>query len=317
MLNNKSIAVVIPALNEEIQIGKTIAAIPDFVDKVIIVDDGSTDETANIAKEHKAFVISHETNRGVGAAFKSGVNKVIRDKIDIMVNMDADGQFNPEDIKSLITPILEGNYDFVTASRFKDPSLYPKMTKVKFWGNRFMSWFISKLTRKKFYDVSCGFRAYTRETLLRLNLFGDFTYTQETFIDLVFKNMRMAEIPTKVRGQREFGKSRVASNVLKYAYRTFKIIIRTYRDYRPYKLFGFLAFISFLASVGFGMVLLIHYLQTGFFTPNKWAGFVAAYFAIQAILLLIIGFILDMFSRMRKNQEEIMYLLKQKVYDDK
>ncbi|MCF8360998.1 MAG: glycosyltransferase [Prolixibacteraceae bacterium] len=310
MLSNKTIAVVIPAYNEEYQIGDVIKHLPDFVDHVVVVDDGSVDRTAEIAANHGANVVSHKNNRGVGAAFQTGFNSVLKMNVDIMVNIDADGQFDPNDIEKIISPILNEEADFVTASRFKDKSVYPKMSPVKFYGNRFMSWFISKLTRQKFYDVSCGFRAYSKETLLQLNLFGDFTYTQETFIDLAFKDLAIKEVSVHVKGKREHGKSRVASNIFRYAFQTTKIIIKTYRDYKPFYLFAWMGMIIFLIGLVFGLFLLHHYILTDSFSPHKWAGFVSGFFVIISLIFILIGFILDMFSRMRQNQEKILFELK-------
>ena len=313
MLNNQTIAVVVPAYNEEKQIGQVIETMPEFVDHVLVVNDGSIDRTVEIAENHGAKTVSHKKNMGVGAAFNSGVKAILdMDDVDIMVNIDADGQFNPNDIEKLVTPIIEKKADFVTASRFIEKAYYPKMSKVKFWGNQFMSRFISRLTRNKFYDVSCGFRAYSKETLQRLNLFGDFTYTQETFIDLAFKNMTILEVPVHVKGKREHGKSKVAANLFKYGFQTLKIIVRTFRDYKPFRLFGYLSLITFLIGLGFAIFLGIHYLQTGAFTPHKWSGFTAGFFFILTLLFLLIGFVMDMFARMRQNQEEILFELKRK-----
>lgn len=310
MLNKLSIAVVIPALNEEENLGEVIEKIPGFADHIIVVDDGSTDRTAEVAREKGATVVSHRVNRGVGAALSTGVRTVLGMDVDIMVNMDGDGQFNPPDMEKLVQPILDGQADFVTASRFKDTSYRPLMPLAKYWGNRFMARFISRLTGQKFHDVSCGFRAYSRETLQRLNLFGDFTYTQESFIDLAFKNIGILEVPVHVLGSRKHGKSRVASNLFRYGLQTLKIIIRTFRDNKPFRLFGFMSFVLFLLGLGFSIFLGQHYLRTGFFTPHKWAGFVAGFFFVVSLLFLLIGFVLDMFARMRRNQEEILFQLK-------
>jgi len=310
MINDKTIAVVVPAYNEEKQIGKVIDAIPGFVDQIIVINDGSVDNTEKISQAHGAFVINHNKNKGVGAAFSTGVMHAIDNKYDIMVNIDADGQFNPMDIIKLIQPIIDGNYDFVTASRFIDREYYPEMSKIKFWGNKQMSKLISSLTKIKFFDVSCGFRAYSKEALLKLNLFGSFTYTQETFIDLAFKKLAIKEIPIHVRGTREFGKSRVASNLFKYAFNTSKIILKTYRDYKPLKLFGQAALL--FTIIGFGLLLFtaIHYIIVGGFSPFKWIGFLSVLILGLAILLLLTGFILDMFARMRSNQEQLLFMTK-------
>ncbi len=312
MYMDKKICVIIPALNEEVLIGNVLDALPDFIDITVVVDDGSIDGTVDIAKSKGATVISHGKNRGVGAAFQTGLKETIKLGADIMVNIDADGQFNPGDIGKLVKPIIDNDAGFVTASRFKDPDYYPTMTKVKFYGNRLMSSLIAKIAGKKFYDVSCGFRAYSRETLLRINLFGEFTYTQETFLDLAFKNVSIVEVPIKVRGIREYGKSRVASNLFRYAYQTSKIILKTYRDYKPFTFFGFISALTFFLGFALGSFLFIYYLRTGAFTPHKWAGFTSAFFIVCSSLVFILGFILDMFARMRINQEEILFYLKSK-----
>lgn len=315
MYKGKKITVSIPALNEEENIGKVIKGLPDIVDMVIVINDGSVDRTAQIAEDLGAIVVNHLTNKGVGAAFHSAVKKALELNTDILVTIDADGQFNSDDIPKLVAPIAESSADFVTASRFKDPSLFPIMPKSKFWGNLMMSKLISKLTRQKFYDVSCGFRAYNKEALLRLNLFGQFTYTQETFIDLAFKKMVIVEVPSQVRGVREIGKSRVASNLFRYGIQTFKIIIRTYRDYKPFTLFGILGLIALFIGLAFSGFLFIHFFQTGEFTPYKWTGFIGGFFVGISLVFLLLGFILDMFTRMRMNQEELLYQNKKKQYE--
>lgn len=315
MYNNKTIAVSIPALNEEENIDKVIKAIPDIVDQIIVIDDGSSDNTGEISLKNGANVVTHKKNKGVGAAFHSGIKRALELKVDVLVTIDADGQFDANDIPKLVRPIIDRDVDFVTASRFKDKSLYPIMPKSKFWGNLFMSAFISKLTKQKFYDVSCGFRAYNKEALMRLNLFGEFTYTQETFIDLAFKKMSIEEIPSKVRGVREIGESRVASNLFRYGFQTFKIIIRTYRDYKPFKLFGTFALLFFIIGFVLSTFLISHYIQTGNFTPYKWTGFTGAFFISISFVLFLLGFILDMFTRMRINQEELLYHHKKRKYE--
>ena len=316
MLNNQTIAVVIPAYNEERQIGQVIETMPDFVDYIFVIDDGSSDKTVEIARKHGAKTVLHKKNQGVGAAFNTGVMTVLKKDVDIMVNIDADGQFNPEDIEKLVMPIIEKKAEFVTASRFSNKAYYPKMSRIKFLGNKFMSGFISKLTRQKFYDVSCGFRAYSKETLQRLNLFADFTYTQETFIDLAFKKITILEVPIEVRGIREQGKSKVASNLFRYGFQTLKIIIRTFRDYKPFRLFGYLSLFTFIIGLAFAIFLGIHYINTGAFTPHKWAGFTAGFFWVVTLFFLLIGFIMDMFARMRQNQEEILFELKKSNAND-
>lgn len=310
MYRNHIIGLLIPAYNEAENLGGVLADVPDYVDHVLVVNDGSVDETATVASNYGAQVVSHSTNKGVGATFNTGVRYMLKTNVDILVNMDADGQFQPGDISRLLDPVIDGQAQFVTASRFIDKNLHPVMPAIKKWGNFQMSRLISKLTGQKFYDVSCGFRAYHRETLYRMNLFGSFTYTQETFIDLVFKDVDIKEVPVKVLGKREKGKSRVASNLFRYGWQTSKIILKTFRDYRPFQLFGFVA--AIFTGIAFLLLggMFYHKLMTGTFTPYKWLGFAGGSAALIALGALLLGFILDMFARMRHNQEEILFYLK-------
>ncbi|MBI3421096.1 MAG: glycosyltransferase family 2 protein, partial [Candidatus Sungbacteria bacterium] len=235
--NSYKLVIIIPALNEAKTIGSVIAAIPRAIPgissiKTLVVNDGSTDNTEQIAKEAGAMVVSHHTPQGVGAAFHTALRHALKMGADVIVNVDADGQFNPVDIPTLIKPILHNTAGFVTASRFtgKTPDL--DMPAAKKWGNKWVTRMVNFITGKQFTDVSCGFRAYSRETALRLTLFGKFTYTQETLIDAVFKDIEITEVPLTVRGQREHGQSRVASNLWRYAAKSASIMLRTARDWR-------------------------------------------------------------------------------------
>ncbi len=210
----------------------------------------------------------------------------------------------------MVAPVVDDEADFVTASRFADPAVYPKMSRVKFIGNKMMSRLISLLTGTRYHDVSCGFRAYNRLTLLNLNLFGTFTYTQETFLDLSFKQLRIREVPMSIRGTREFGTSRVAASISRYAARTALIIFRSFRDYRPMIVFGSLAALMAAVSKVLGVFLLIHYAQTGQFSPHKWAGFAAGFLFAVALVTLVTGLIADMLARVRLNQERTLLMLK-------
>ena len=311
----RSLLVVIPCLNEERTVARVIASIPAQIDgitsvRVLVLDDGSSDATAERARAAGAEVISHRTNLGLGATFRNAVGAALSQRSDIMVHIDGDGQFEPRNIPLLVGPIVAEQADMVTASRFMDPALVPKMPWIKRIGNRGVAFVVRLLTGKRFYDVSCGFRAFSRETLLRMNLFGTFTYTQESFLDLIFKNLTIMEVPVPVRGVREFGESRIASNVFRYALRSLKIMLRAFISYRPFRFFMSIAFVSFV--IGFSLLgfLGYHYLRSGAFSPHIWAGFVGGSFCFLGFTTLITGLIGDMLVRMRMNQEEILYNLK-------
>jgi len=282
---------------------------------VVVIDDGSDDCTAELARKAGATVLSHPENMGVGAAFNTGVDFAIEAGADIVVNMDGDGQFDPSDIPALIAPIVAGQADFVTASRFKDKTLTPRMPTLKKWGNRRIAGLVSFLIRRRVYDVSCGFRAYSQEALLRLNLMGKFTYTQETFLDLAFKGLKIVEIPLAIRGEREFGTSRVAGNLFNYASRSAKIIIRTFRDYKPMEFFGGIALVLFTWSILLGGFFIGYYWRTGHFSPHLWAGFTSGFLFLFGILFFVTGLLADMFDRIRIGIEKLLYIEKKKLVE--
>lgn len=305
----------IPALNEEKSIERVLDAVPrqiPGIDEVVllVVDDGSQDRTAELARARGAVVVSHAQNRGVGAAFRTGLAKATDLGADVVVTLDADGQFNPADLPKLIAPILRGEADFVTASRFLDPALVPVMPAAKRWGNDLMARWVSSITHKRFHDVSCGFRAYSQNAYLRLNLLGNFTYTHEVFLTLAFADVPMLEVPVAVRGVREHGQSRVASNLFHYGWRTAAIILKTYRDYRPLKFFSKAATILGVVGFAFLLFLLSVKLRTGVLTPHKWAGFVGGAFVGAGMVVFLVGVMAEMLDRIRASADEALFRIR-------
>ena len=132
---------------------------------VVVINDGSTDDSEQVARQAGAEVISHKVNQGVGRAFQSGLNFALNNNYDMMVNIDSDGQFSPNDIPKLVNPILEGKAEFVTASRFLSGKVIPHMSSVKLWGNHKMSKLISKLANKSF-----NFSSLSKTRNLNVNL---------------------------------------------------------------------------------------------------------------------------------------------------
>jgi len=268
-----------------------------------------------LAKECGAEVHSFPKNRGLGWVFVTGVGIALAKKADVLVTIDGDGQFNAKDIPKLIKPIIAKEADFVTCSRFIDKDLTPNMSVIKFWGNLFMSKFVSMLIKRKFYDVSCGFRAYSREALLNINLFGKFTYTQEAFLDLAYKGLRIKEIPLKVRAKRQFGRSKISDNLFSYGYKSLKIIFRTLRDNKPLKFFGSLGVIIFFIGLVFDFFLLYHYIIAHSLSPYKSFGFIGGFLNAIGLIILVLALVADMLERIRLNQEKILYLQKKREYE--
>jgi glycosyltransferase involved in cell wall biosynthesis len=303
--------VTIPALDEERTVGDVVRGVPREISgigavEVLVVDDGSRDGTARLAEAAGARVIRHPTRRGVGGAFHSALSYAIDRGADLIVSIDADGQFDPADIPALVEPVRRGEADLATASRFTDPTLIPDMPAAKLWGNRMMSRLISGLAGQRFHDVSCGMRCYSRRAALQLHLLASFTYTQEVILNLAFKGLRIVEVPVRVRGEREFGESRVAGSLWRYGLRTAQIVFRSYRDYHPLRFFGGMAVLLLLPALCLLAFLLLHYLQSGAFTPHKWAGFTALGLSLLALLVLQVGVIGDMLARHRVYLEEVL-----------
>jgi len=278
---------------------------------VLVVDDGSTDATSSEATKAGALVLRHPRNFGVGKAFQTAVNYAIENSYDLMVNIDGDRQFNPQDIPKLVQPVIAGQADMVTASRFINVDMTPDMSKVKLVGNHMMSYLISRLVRQNFHDVSCGFRCYSREALLQLNLHGAFTYTQETFLDFAVKRLTIMEIPITVIYFAD-RKSRVAGSISKYAVNTAKIIFRGYRDYFPLRFFWGIALAFAVPAMIFATLFFGHYFVSGVFTGYLFAGFLSAFFTIMATVFIVLGIVADMLDRIRSNQERILYRLKKR-----
>ena len=308
-----------PALNEEGGISEVIKSLPKKIEgvdevKILVVDDGSTDSTAKIAKESGADVVTHTVNKGVGRAFQSAVQYALENGGDILVSIDADRQFNSDQIPHIIKPILNKEADMVTGNRFES-GIPENMPKSKYWGNEQMSKLISLISGQRFRDVSCGFRAYSREALLRLNLIGAFTYTQESILDMVFKGLRVVEFPVDVIYFKD-RKSRVANSVIKYAFRTLNIILSTLRDYKPMVFFGGMGGILLGMGAILEIFLFTYYFIQDTYYPYKTIGFIGFGFLIFGLLLVIVGLLANMFNRVRINQEKILYELKKERYED-
>lgn len=309
----KRILVFIPARNEAASVGEVINNIrpatmnilgssPD----VLVIDDGSSDNTSQIARDNGAIVIQHEINIGLGNAFREAVNFALDSNYDLMLTIDGDGQFDEKEAGKLIKQLAEG-YDFATGSRFLPDSKISGMPKIKILGNRLMSKLISSILGKIYFDVSCGYRVYNRKALLHLNLFGGFTYTQEVFLNLGYKKIRIKEVPISVKYFSD-RKSRIASNLFVYGRQTTNIIFQSVIYYRPMKLFGALSALLFTISFPVATIITIRYYLTDLITPYKGFGIASVLFLILSFISLIVGIILQNTSRLQLSIDELIYL---------
>ena len=305
----KKILISIPAFNEEKTIGILIKKIKSLTLKnaeisILVVDDGSTDKTHEIALSNNIILIRHEMNLGLGRTFRTAVKYACDNLFDIMVTIDGDGQFDPLDISKLVEPIMNNEADFVTASRFRNKDFLPSMPPIKRWGNHRVAKLINRISGLNMHDVSCGFRAYSLPSLLSLDLIGDYTYTHEAILILAFRGMRLREVDVKVEGERRFGKSKVAKSVFQYGFNSSLIILRYIRDYKPLKLFGLISVFFLLL----GLLCIIYFAVSSVilneFYP-KFIAFIGAFLIIWAALMFIVGLVADMFTRIRIQIEEI------------
>lgn len=310
--------IIIPAYNEEKTIASVIRGIPLNISgisdkKIVVIDDGSTDNTRGLAEKAGAEVVSHSENKGLGVAFSTGIKEALLRKADVMVTLDADGQFDSQEIPKVSEDILRRGADVVLGSRFMEGYQNVDVPPIRLIGNRLMAKFISWICGKHFSDVSCGFRAYSKEALLHLNLFGNFTYTQEVILNLNFKNLKVVEVPI---GVKYFPKraSFVSGNLLKYISQAMKIIFRTVLDYKPLKVFGGIGATFFILGLLLDLMIFSVFLETGQFTPYKFIGILGLLLNTAGVLLIIIGLIADMLNRTRLTQERILYYQKEKLY---
>lgn len=310
----------IPAYNEEERIGQTILDIKDSFswDSYIIqvIDDWSTDSTIEEAEKAWAHVvISHDYNKWVWWAFKTAVEMFLSWDCDIMVNIDADWQFDSWDIESLVEPVKKFESDIVIASRFS----WKKAEDIPFIKdklNRLISWLVWSLMWKKIDDLTCWFRVYSRESLLRLNLIETFTYTQETIIDWFWKNLRIKWVPVHVKYFAD-RKSRVVKSIFSYINKSITIILRTVRDVRPLIFFWLPGLFFIILSLIFGLIFLVNYLQTFQTTPYRTILIISWTLFSIWLLLFIFASIADMIKRHRKISEENLYLLRKMIYKRK
>jgi glycosyltransferase involved in cell wall biosynthesis len=315
----QKLIIYMPALNEEKTILKVINSIPKSIEgfqtiEILVVNDGSTDETTNEAKKGGATVLNHNKNKGVGVAFQTAINYALQNKTDALVSIDADGQFDVNQIAKMLTPIINHQADFCIGIRFSNGK--PKnMPKIKFWGNKKVNQIVSFVGKTKILDASCGFRAYSKDALLSLNLHGSFTYTHETILDLLDKGFKVNQIPVDVK-YFDDRVSRIANNLFTYGFRTSSIIFKSLKDYKPLHFFLGIAFFIFILSLFFGGWALVHWIMYDTITPYKSFGILGLSLLGMSVIVTIFALMADMLGRIRKNQEKILYFLKKTHFED-
>ncbi|MCR4335283.1 MAG: glycosyltransferase family 2 protein [archaeon] len=305
------LVITIPAYNEEKSIGNVISEIPSKIKgvkkiTVLVIDDGSTDQTVKVAREKKAVVISNKVNKGLAFSFKRGLETALSMGADIIVNTDADFQYNQKQIPLLVEPILSGEVDLVLGSRFKGS--IEEMSLQKRIGNIIASKTLSWICMRKISDGQTGFRAFSREAAAKINLFSNYTYTQESILQAVDKGISIKEIPVDFR--KRHGESRLISNIWVYAFNSIKMIFYYFLYYKPLNLFTALSAITLVIGSFFGVKVILHYLQTGLVSPYIPSAGIFAFSIILSAQLILFGLLSESQKVNRHVNEELLYLQK-------
>ena len=297
----------IPCFNEEASLPVSLAALPRSVagcDCVewLVVDDGSSDNTAEVAKQLGVdYVIRHPTNRGLAAAFMTGLDAAIARGADIIVNTDADNQYDARDIETLVKPIVEGKAEFVIGARPIEATRHFSWLKRRL--QSLGSFVVRLASRTSVADAPSGFRAMTRDVALRLNVFNRYTYTLETIIQAGRSNIRVLSVP--VRTNPDLRPSRLVSSIGNYVFRSLGTIVRIFATYRPMLFFWLLGGLFTLAGLVAGIRFLFYYTVIGNGAGHVQSVIFSALCITLGFLLCILGFLADLMATNRRLLERI------------
>ena len=302
----------IPCLNEEATLPVTLAGLPRSVPGVdrielLVVDDGSTDRTAEVARRlgvHHVIVLP--THQGLARAFTLGLDAALKLGADIIVNTDADNQYDARDLERLITPILEGTADLVVGDRrVQTLGQFPWLKRLL---HRLGDHVMRRLSGLELLDSTSGYRAFSREAALRLNVFSRFTYTLETLIQAGKKHLAVAHVPVGVNAK--LRESRLFPNLWFYLKRSVSTMVRIYALYEPLKVFAYAG--GTLLAVGGLLILRFFYY---YFTATGPSGHNQSFLAGVALAILgtvtvLIGVVSDLIAANRQLVEDVQYRLR-------
>ena len=229
----------VPCYNEAETLEIALNDLPKHIDGIdeieyLIINDGSKDNTVEVAKKWGVhYVVNFKKNRGLAKGFMAGLDACLRNGADIIVNTDADDQYKGEDIEKLVRPILDGKADIVIGERPIDQTEHFSPLKKKL--QHFGSWTVRVASHSDIPDAPSGFRAYSREAAMRLNVTNEYTYTLETIIQAGRNRMAMESVP--IRTNPELRKSRLFSSMFGYVKRSMVTIVRSFMMYKPLRFF--------------------------------------------------------------------------------
>jgi glycosyltransferase involved in cell wall biosynthesis len=296
----------IPCFNEESYLPITAAELPRSIDgvdsiEILVVDDGSSDRTVDVARALGATVVCIPVNRGLGNAFMVGIEASLARGATIIVNTDADNQYHGQDIENLVAPILAGSADLVIGARpiGKIASFSPQKKILQHIG----SWVVRILSGTAVADASSGFRAISREAALQVNVFSRYTYTLETIVQAAQRGLRVTSVPIRVNASTRA--SRLAASNISYLWRAGSGLIRIFVVYRPFRSFMVPAIVFFTAAT----VIAVRFLYY-FFASAGSAGhiqsliFAAILYGLSGALMAV-AFLGDLLAINRRLLEEM------------
>lgn len=301
----------IPCYNEEQTLPLVVRSIPlriDGIDRVeiLVVDDGSTDRTIEVARrEGVHHIVRHKSNRGLAEAFQTGIDACLRLGADVIVNTDGDNQYPQGDIPRLIRPILERRADVVVGDRQTHQiAHFPRHKKLLQAAG---SWAVRLLSGTDVPDAPSGFRAYSREGAMRLNVISKYTYTIETLIQAGMQRTAIASVPIAVNPKTR--DSRLMKSLWSYLKQSGATIVRTYAMYQPLKVFFYIG--AVLCFVGLlGVLRFLTYYFAGAGGGHVQSLVLSAAFLIVGFQVVLIGLLADLIAANRKLLENTLYRVK-------
>jgi glycosyltransferase involved in cell wall biosynthesis len=308
----------IPCLNEEATLPMTIADLPREVPGIdvvewLVIDDGSTDRTVEVARDLGVdHIVSHTRNLGLAAAFMTGIDACLRAGADVIVNTDADNQYQGSSIPDLIAPVLTGDADIVVGERPIDSIDDFSRTKkvLQRLGSSVVRWISDTGVR----DAASGFRAYSRDAAMRTEVFGRYTYTMETIVQAGWSGIAITSVPVGVNAKTR--ESRLVKSNSRYVWRSAQAVVRSFALYKPFRFFFFVGMTPFLLGVGLMLRWLGLYLFEENYTsriPSLVAGFGLIVVAVQ---IWAIAFIADLQAANRRVLEDLRLRARLSDYGD-
>jgi glycosyltransferase involved in cell wall biosynthesis len=298
----------LPCFNEEETLPSAIAGLPREVrgfDEVeyLVIDDGSTDRTSEVARSLGiSHIVRFSGNRGLAKGFMAGLDASLRLGADVIVNTDADNQYDPACIPELVRPILEGRADMVIGDRQVDSVAAFSSTKKRL--QRFGSWVIRRASGSDVPDATSGFRAISRDAALRMFVTNEFTYTLETIIQAGTSKLKLAAVP--VRTNPPTRKSRLFKSMWGYIRRSFVTIVRIYTMYNPLRSFLSVAVLFLLGGIAAAGRFLYYFFTTAGATGHVQSLILAAILILAAFQIALSGFVADLIGANRKLLESVL-----------